>query len=180
MSQKYKIYRQEYPYFITSTIINWIDLFTRRRYRQVIIDSLNYCRQNKGLLLYAYCIMTNHIHLVVGSREQRLENIVRDFKSFTSRELRKTIENNAQESRKRWLLDAMYRFGKSRKSNNDFQLWQHSYHPIQLDSKALIDQKIEYIHMNPVQAGFVNKPEYFLFSSARNYAGLESVIEIDR
>lgn len=73
----------------------------------------------------------------------------------------------------------MYNAGVSKKSNNDFQLWQHNYHPIELDSNKLIDQKLDYIHHNPVKAGFVNRPEHYLFSSARNYAGLQAVIEID-
>ena len=123
--------------------------------------------------------MTNPIHLIVGSKDQQLEGIVRDFKSFTSRELRKTIENNSQESRREWMLEMMYHAGRRRKSNKDFQLWQHSYHPVQLDTNYLIEQKIEYIHLNPVKAGFVNRAEDFLFSSARNYANLEAVIEID-
>ncbi|HET6528385.1 MAG TPA: transposase [Balneolaceae bacterium] len=179
MSRKYKIYDQNRPYFITSTIVNWIDLFTRNEYRNVLIESLNYCRQNKGLLLYAYCIMTNHVHLIVGRKEKKLESIIRDFKSFTSRELRKTIEKNAQESRKEWILEMMYKAGLSKGSNKDFQLWQHHYHPIELSSEYLFEQKLDYIHLNPVKAGFVNKAEDYLYSSAKNYAGLQGIIELD-
>jgi|AntRauTorcE11897_2_1112592.scaffolds.fasta_scaffold34430_2 REP element-mobilizing transposase RayT len=179
MSQKYKIYNQALPYFITSTVINWIDLFTRNGYREVIIESLKYCQREKGLLLYAYCIMTNHLHLIVGTKQNKLQDIIRDFKSFTSKELRKTIQNHPQESRKYWILEMMYEAGKARKSNNDFQFWKHNYHPIELNTNHLIDQKLEYIHMNPVKAGYVFNPEDFLYSSARNYAGLQSVIELN-
>ncbi len=123
--------------------------------------------------------MTNHIHLIVGSKGDKIENIMRDFKSFTSREIRKTIENSAQESRKKWVLKMMYNTGASNKSNKDFQLWQQHFHPIELSSHYLFDQKLDYVHLNPVKAGFVNKPEDYLFSSARNYAGLRGVIELD-
>lgn len=181
MSRKYKVYDQFYPHFITSTVIHWIDLFTRNRYREVIMESLAYCRANKGLLLYAYCLMTNHFHAIVGTRENRkLEHVMRDFKSFTSHQLRKVIESNPQESRKEWMLKMMHSSGYSNKSSRNFQLWQHHYHPVQLDSAALVEQKIEYIHMNPVKAGFVIKPEDYLYSIARNFAGLQGVIEIDR
>lgn len=179
MSHKYKIYDQTLPYFVTSTTVDWIDLFTRIEYRDVLIDSLNYCRVNKGLLLYAYCIMTNHIHLILGTNKYDIQDIIRDFKSYTSRELRKRIESHPYESRKRWLLEIMYDAGTRVKANKDFQLWQHNYHPIELHSNYLIDQKMDYVHMNPVKAGFVAKPEDYLYSSARNYAGLQSVIDID-
>lgn len=178
MSRKYKIHDQSYPYFITSTVIKWIDIFTRRKYRDVIIESLDYCRKEKGLLIYAYCIMTNHIHLIVGSRQKKIENIIRDFKSFTSSELRKILENEVKESRKEWMLKMMYRAGISKSGNNDFQFWQYNFHPIELNSNRLIDQKIEYIHQNPVKAGFVDKPEDYLYSSAKNYAGLVYSIEL--
>ena len=179
MSRKYKVYEQDRPYFITSTVIHWIDLFTRNKYRNIVIDSLDYCSENKGLLLYAYCIMTNHIHLIVGTTKNRLQDIIRDFKSYTSGEIRGAIEENPRESRRQWMLRAMYKAGQSKRNNKDFQLWQHHYHPIQLDTNNMIDQKMDYVHMNPVKAGFVSKAEDFLYSSARNYAGLDSIIEID-
>ena len=179
MSRNYKIYDQRLPYFITSTVINWIDIFTRNQYRDIVIKSLQYCREHKGLLLFGYCIMTNHIHLIIGSRQNDIQDIVRDFKSFTSRELRKCMESDDLESRKRWVLPMMYDSGSKVKANKDFQLWQHHYHPIELNSDDLLIQKIEYVHTNPVKAGFVARPQDFLYSSARNFAGLQSVIDLD-
>jgi REP element-mobilizing transposase RayT len=179
MSRKYKIHDQSYPYFITSTVVNWIDVFTRPQYRDVVINSLRYSRKEKGLLIYAYCIMTNHIHLMVGTKDEEIQNIIRDFKSYTSNQIRKKLEENIGESRKKWMLEMMYKAGREKSNNKDFQFWQHSYHPIQLDSNELIDQKLQYIHMNPVKAGFVNKPEDYLYSSAKNYADEQAVLEID-
>lgn len=179
MSRKYKIHDQRLPYFITSTVVKWIDVFTRNLYRDIIISSLNYCREQKGLKLYAYCIMTNHIHLIIGTREEKIQNIVRDFKSYSSRELRKCIETNSQESRRQWMMTMMYSSGSRIKANKGFQFWQHHYHPIELYSEELMNQKLEYIHQNPVKSGFVTKAEDYLYSSARNYAGLQSIMDLD-
>lgn len=143
MSRNYKIFDQRLPYFITSTVFNWIDVFTRNPYRDIVIDSLNFCRKHKGLKLYAYCIMTNHIHLIIGTKNEEVQNIVRDFKGYSSRELRKCIETNSQESRRQWIMAMMYFPGSKVKANKGFQFWQHHYHPIELSSEKLMNQKLE-------------------------------------
>jgi putative transposase len=176
MSRKYKIRDQQKLYFVTFTVIDWIDIFIRDEYRSVVIESIRYCQQNKGLEVYGYCIMTSHIHLIVGSTGNRLEDIIRDLKSFTSRHIRKVLENTAQvhESRREWILYKMYRAGKNNMNNNDFQFWQQDSHPIELSSNSMIDQRLEYIHLNPVAAGFVDTPEAWIYSSARDYSGTSS------
>jgi hypothetical protein len=100
--------------------------------------------------------MTNHVHLIIGTNEQNMEGILRDFKSFTSRELKEAIKNNPQESRKDWLVWMMERAGKINSNNNDWQLWQQDNRPIELFSYLVIKQKLNYIHNNPVKAGFVS------------------------
>jgi putative transposase len=83
MGRKYIIRDQSKPYFVTFTIVNWIDVFIRDIYKQIVIESLAYCQQNKGLQVYAYCVMTSHIHLILGVEEgYLLEDVVRDLKSF--------------------------------------------------------------------------------------------------
>jgi putative transposase len=174
MSRKYKISDQQKLHFITFTVIDWIDVFTRDEYRNIFVDSVKYCQANKGLEVYAWCIMPSHIHLIVGTiSEFKLENTIRDLKSYTSRSIRKAIEdtNQVHESRREWLLKMMYKAGKYNSNNNDFQFWQQHYHPIELSSNEMIDQKLDYIHMNPVAAGFVDVPEAWLYSSARDYYG---------
>jgi len=84
MSRKYKIYDSSIPHFLSFAIVNWIDLFTRKEYFDVITESLSYCIRHKGLTLNAWCIMTNHVHLIVRSDENNLSNIMRDLKKFTS------------------------------------------------------------------------------------------------
>lgn len=95
MSEKYKILDQKAPYFVTFTVVQWIDLFTRNEYRDILIESLKFCQENKGLVIYSYCIMTNHVHMIISSTQGlKLESIIRDFRGFTSKELRKEIESN--------------------------------------------------------------------------------------
>ena len=94
MSRKYKFLDQSKLYFVSFATVYWIDVFTRELYKQILIDSLKYCQQKKGLEIFAWCIMTNHVHLIIGTEGNKMEDILRDFKSFTSRELKETIKNN--------------------------------------------------------------------------------------
>lgn len=96
---KRKLYTDEIN-FVTLTVVDWIDVFTRREYSDFIIDSLTYCQDKKALKIYAYVIMTNHLHIVAESRQNYLTDILRDFKTYTSKELFKMIQKNPQESRK--------------------------------------------------------------------------------
>jgi REP element-mobilizing transposase RayT len=94
MSRKYKFRNPEAVYFVTFTTVNWIDVFTRLIYKEIIVDSLNYCIKNKGLMVYAWVIMSNHVHLVIESRNAPLEDIMRDLKKHTSKKIIKAIEEN--------------------------------------------------------------------------------------
>lgn len=124
MARKYAIRDQEKFYFVTFTVVHWIDIFIRDEYRNVFINSIKYCQKEKGLLLGAWCLMTSHAHLIVGtSGENKLEDIIWDLKSFTSRHIRKEIEASSYESRKEWILRAMYKTGISKSNNKDFQFW---------------------------------------------------------
>lgn len=179
MSEKYKIRNEVMPHFVTFTVVGWIDLFVRNEYKKIIIDSLRFCQIEKSLLLYSYCIMTNHLHLIVGSGgSNKLGDIIRDFRGYTSKKLIKAIKENPRESRKEWLMELFYREGQKRSSNKNFQVWKRNYHPKELYSNKIFYQKLNYIHENPVKAGFVFKPEEFVFSSASNYAGRGGLIDV--
>ena len=170
MGRKYAIRDQEALYFVTFTVVYWIDLFIRDNYREIILSSLKYCQDKKGLYVHAYCIMTSHIHLILSAQEGgNLSDILRDLKRYTSTQLRKSIEMNQQESRRKWLLWMFEKAGKGNKRNNEFQLWQQHNHPIHLCTNEMIDQRLEYIHNNPVEAGFVDDPNAWEWSSCRSY-----------
>ena len=104
MGRKYQIRDQEKIYFVTFTIVHWIDIFIRDYYREIFIESLKFCQKEKGLEVYAYCIMTSHVHLIIGTKgEHKLEDIIRDLKSYTSRHIRKAIAESMIESRRECL-----------------------------------------------------------------------------
>lgn len=175
----YRIGDQNALHYLTFATVNWIDVFTGKKYRDVLIDSLAYCRKEKGLELYGYVIMSNHVHLIARAKEGfSLSNILRDFKKHTSKQIIKLIQEEP-ESRKEWLLQIMAEHGAKNDKNKTYQLWRNDNHPIELHTNAVIKQKLDYIHNNPVESGIVEKPEEYLYSSARNYSGLDSVMITD-
>ncbi|MCE7992158.1 MAG: transposase [Roseivirga sp.] len=179
MGRKYAIRNQDEFYFVTFTVVDWIDVFIRAEYRNIFIDSVKYCQREKGLLEGAWCIMTSHIHLVLGTTgTHKLEDIIRDLKSYTSRHLRKFLENSPYESRQAWMLPLMKQAGQAKSNNKDFQFWQQHNHPIELDSLAITQQRVDYIHNNPVVEGFVDEPADWVFSSARDYEDRPGIIDL--
>lgn len=180
MSRKYKIRDQDQLYFVTFTIIRWLDVFTRREYRDIFMESLRYCQQHKGLDLYAYCIMTSHVHLIIGRRGKTpLEGIIRDIKKYTSVKIIDAVKDNPQESRKDLLMWMFERTGRYNPNNKIYQFWEQHSHPIELNTNVMLEQRLHYIHNNPVEAGIVLSPEDYLYSSAMNYAGLpEKLIDV--
>ncbi|MEM7361536.1 MAG: transposase [Bacteroidota bacterium] len=164
MSRKYKFRDQNRHYFVTLTVTKWIDIFIRDKYKDILIDSFKHCQKNKGLEIYSYCIMTSHVHMIVGTIGDTFSQIFRDMKKFTSKKIKKEITQSNEESRKDWLLKLL-----RNKNTNSFELWQEGSHPIELNSLYMMEQKLDYIHENPVVAGFVNKAEDWIYSSASDY-----------
>ncbi len=165
--------KSDHVYFLTSTVVGWIDVFTRREYCEILLDSLQYSQQNKSLEIYAYVIMPSHLHLVARRSEGSLSDFLRDFKSFTAKTIMEDIEENPRESRKEWLMH-MFRFhAKYQAQNKELMFWQKTNHPIELDSPSLVDQKIDYVHQNPVTAGIVTDDSYYVYSSANPLSRLK-------
>ncbi|MEI6507290.1 MAG: transposase [Bacteroidota bacterium] len=161
-------------YFITCTVVDWIDIFTRETYVNILIDSIKYCQKNKGLEVYAYCILPSHFHMIARAKDGTLGILLKDLKGFTARKILDEIKNNQQESRREWLLEAFKKAGAKSSQKQNYQFWQHDNFPVELYSDKFIIQKETYIHMNPVEIGFVSKPEYYRLSSASD----ESPIQI--
>jgi REP element-mobilizing transposase RayT len=165
----YKIRNKASIHFISFAVVEWIDVFTRKQYCEIVLDSLRYCQKEKGLVIYAWCLMSNHIHLVVSAKNQNLSDILRDFKKYTSRKIIETIENNSREGRKEWMLQIFRKQAESNSRNKSYQFWRQDNQPKELYSSTFTAQKINYIHKNPVEAGIVEKPEYYIYSSALDY-----------
>lgn len=165
----YKIRDQQAIHFITFAVVEWVDVFTRKTYRDILIDSLQHCQQQKGLVLHAWCIMSNHVHLLASAKDGNLSDILRNFKKFTSRQIITAIQNNEEESRKDWMLHIFQKAGEANGRNTTYQFWRQDSGPKECFSPAFTAQKIDYIHNNPVEAGLVQKPEDYIYSSAKAY-----------
>lgn len=180
MSTKYNVKDNTKPYFITTTIVSWIDVFTRKVQKEKLVESLMYCQKEKGLIIYAWCLMSNHLHLICQSadEEKSLTDIIRDFKTFTSKQIVRIISEEP-ESRREWMLDHFEKACENLKRNQKYKVWQTGFHAEEISTQKFLEQKLDYIHNNPVVDGIVELPEDYLYSSARNYTDLESLFEVE-
>lgn len=166
----YKIRDQEDIHFLTLTVVQWVDVFTRSMYSDIVVESLRHCQKEKGLKIYAWCLMSNHLHLVCSaSGTVSLSDILRDFKKFTSKAIVKAIENNNRESRKNWMLWIFRKTGEQNNRNKNHQFWQQDNHPIQCDTYEILKTRITYTNENPVKAGLVRFAGDYIYSSGIDY-----------
>jgi len=179
MGHKYAIYNQQAIHFITFAVVQWVDVLSRPEVKDIVIDSLRHCQKEKGLDLHAYVIMSNHVHLIASARENyRLSDILRDLKKFTSKRIYEFAQESTQESRKNWMLWLFKSNGQQNANNKNFQVWQQDNHPIELTSNEMMDQRLNYLHENPVRAGLVYEPEHYVYSSAIDYAGGKGLLDL--
>lgn len=175
MSEKYKAFDADSAYFITFTLVEWHNLFQIPQFAKILIDSIKYCQHNKGLELFGYCIMPSHVHLIARSTNCPLGSVIRDLKKYTARKIvEKLIEGQSYKP----ILDSFAFKAKSINRNKNYKVWQDGFHPEIIASNRFFYQKLKYIHNNPVEAELVRSPEMYIYSSARNYAELSSVLEI--
>ncbi|MBS7252450.1 REP-associated tyrosine transposase [Flavobacterium branchiicola] len=179
MKEGYVIRDQKLPHFITATIVDWVDVFTRQAYRDTVIDCFDYCIKNKGMILYGYVIMSNHIHLIVQSEDGKLSDLIRDFKKFIAKSILDKIQNSP-ESRREWILDRFRLAAQKHQRNKQYQFWQYGNHAEEIYSSKFMWCKLDYIHLNPVRAGLVAKASDYLYSSAGNYVNNTGLLEIEK
>ena len=176
---KYIITDQHACYFLTFTVIHWVDIFTRREYKDIIVDSLNHCVEFKGLTIYAWVIMSNHMHLVGEVKApDMMSDFIRDFKKFTSKKISSAIQLG-NESRKEWLLDKFSFEARRTRRAKYFKIWKDASHPEDLTNNDIdVFEKIYYAHNNPVVAGIVDLPEHYIYSSAGDYVGKSGLVNV--
>jgi REP element-mobilizing transposase RayT len=179
MQDGYKIRGQLLPHFITATVVDWIDVFTRKSYRDCVIDCLDYCIKNKGMILYGYVIMSNHIHMIIQSDDGKLSDLLRDFKKFTAKTILEKIQTEP-ESRREWMLERFKLATESHSRNKNYQFWQYGNHPEEIYSNKFMWSKLDYIHLNPVRAGIVEKASQYIYSSASNYVNDSGLLCIEK
>jgi REP element-mobilizing transposase RayT len=179
MSDKYKIVEHEKAHFLTLTVVGWIDVFTRKNHKLVIIDSLKYCQRQKDLSILGWCLMPSQLQLIARAEGRfTLSEIIRDFKKYTAKKIVSQIEEEP-ESRREWMLDYFHYTGKPLKRIKKYKFWQDGNQAKVIYSPSFFYEKLNFIHQNPVDDLIVANPEDYLFSSARNYAELDNLLEIE-
>ena len=152
---------------------------SRPLYRHIIIESLQYCQKEKGLIIYAWVLMTNHMHIIVGSNGlNKVSDIMRDFKKFTSKEIIRTLLVESTESRREWMLNRFEYAGKNDKKIKNYLFWQEGNDVQENYLNDYFNQKLNYIHENPVRAEIVNREEDYRYSSAIDWAGGKGLLEV--
>lgn len=169
---RYRIFENEFPYFITCTIVAWLPVFTRPAAAQIVLDSLQFLQERERLTVYGYVIMENHLHLVASSDE--LSKQIGDFKSYTARQIIDSLESKGE----RLLLDQFQEHKARHKIDRCHQMWQEGSHPQQIQHGEVMRQKLDYTHYNPVRRGYVDDPVHWRYSSARNYAGRKGLLAV--
>lgn len=177
---RYKILDQNGLNFLTFTVVEWIDLFTRPAYKDIVIESLRHCQEEKGLLVHAYVIMPSHVHAILSTENPAgLSWIIQRFKSYTASQILKYIKGHDNpESRRDWLMNHFAFNARKNRTHSQHQIWQKDNHPIILYTPKVTRQKLVYIHDNPVVAKIVARPEHYLYSSAANYLGRPGILEV--
>jgi putative transposase len=167
-------------YFLTLNIVDKIDLFVRPAYKQVVADALNHFIQAQSLQLYAWCLMSSHLHLVLRAKDGAAPAYFeRDFKKYTTPALLKTIEME-MDFRREWMFQRFEEYGKSLRRLEKYNIWQNCSSPLRMsnDQPRLLMDRIIHVHENPVREGIVDQPEAYLFSSARDYAGDRGLVAV--
>ncbi|MEX2603049.1 MAG: transposase [Gracilimonas sp.] len=171
---RYKQHEPWYPYFISSSFVHGLPLFSKPEIVQIVIDLLKFHQHQKGLKIFSYCIMENHVNLIVEHDD--LKTCMQSIKSYSAKQILEFLKaaNNQ-------LYLKQLKFSKQQgKKESKYQVWQEGYHPKQISTQKMLEQKVQYIHYNPVKRGYVDLAEDWRYSSARNFLGKEGLLEIDR
>jgi putative transposase len=153
-------------FFVTLTVVSWVDVFTRKCCCEELVRNIQYCQRHRGLELYAYVIMSNHMHWLAAQKDGELNQVLRDYKSYSAKQLLKLIYDNPEESRRDWMKIVFQYNARYQRQHAENMFWQRNNHAIDCFNRDVFLQKRNYIHMNPVRAGLVEEPEFWWFSSA--------------
>ncbi|MDR9416677.1 MAG: transposase [Gracilimonas sp.] len=162
---RYKILDDRYPYFITSSIVEHYNILKFPNFRDIIINGLNFLTKERDIEINAYVIMHDHFHLIAKGEDLGIH--MARFKSYTARRILDALD---ERHLKEW-LEKFRAAKRSHKKDREHQLWMEGIHPKQIMSHKMMEQKINYIHHNPVKAGLVEKGSDWKFSSWGDYNG---------
>ena len=167
-------------HYLTFNVVDWIDIFVRPVFKQIIVESLNHFIEKKGLKVYAWCLMTNHLHLIAQTKQGfGLSLLADDFKKFTTKIILEDIVAEP-EIRRNWVMKKFEEASIAMKLLDKFQVWQTPVNStfIELNDESKLSEYIEYIHSNPVRDRIVSYAEDYLHSSARDYVGIKGLVNV--
>ncbi|MBI3862237.1 MAG: transposase [Planctomycetia bacterium] len=174
---RYQIFEKTYPYFMTSTVVAWLPVFVRPEFVEILFDSWRFLQQERDIRIFGYVVMENHIHWIASAKDsaEDLSEQVGRFKSYTARRIIDELDRRAFKT----LLDELQFFKLRHKIDQKYQVWQEGSHPQQIQDDEMMQQKLEYMHQNPRRRGYVDDPIHWRYSSARNYAGMQGLLEVE-
>jgi REP element-mobilizing transposase RayT len=164
MRSRYRVHHPDGAHFVTCTIVEWLPVFTSSPCCDIVVKSLEHCREHKGLRIYAWVILDTHCHAILAAPD--LAAVLRDLKSFTAREIIGQLRAEGRE----WLLNQLRHYRDAQKPNT-YQVWQEGSHPQAIMDDRTMEQKLEYLHNNPVKRGWITAPEHWCYSSAHEWLG---------
>ena len=155
------IYATEWPQFYTATILNWQHILGDDKYKDVIVESVQFCVKENKVKLYAFVIMSNHIHFVWQPLHPILKiKLQHSFMTFTAQKIKDHLKNSNPVLLEKFKVDAKDRI---------FQIWERNALTVDLFTPKVLYQKIDYVHFNPVKAGLCVNAEDYYYSSAKFY-----------
>jgi REP element-mobilizing transposase RayT len=169
---RYRIFETQYPYFLTSTVVAWLPVFSNPVFAEIILNSWRFLQRERGIQILGYVIMENHLHWIAVGDD--LQNQVQRFKSFTARQIIDEMERRGYTT----LLQELKYYKLRHKIDQTHQLWQEGSHPVQLANTDIVWQKLDYTHGNPLRRGYVDDAVHWRYSSARNYAGMPGLLDV--
>jgi putative transposase len=170
---RYRVVEDGRSYFITSSTIHWLPLFAVPALAEIVMDSLNFLQQQGRIKLHAWVLMETHFHLVATSQDMSGE--MRKVKSYTARRIVDCLKKEGPA----FLLNQLRFLKKRHKDQQMHQVWQEGVHPKMIMDERMLGKTIEYVHYNPVKRGYVDTPEHWRYSSARDYGGQKGLVSVD-
>jgi len=162
---RYKVHRQNYPHFITLTYTDWLPLNSRTEITDIILNSIRYHQTERGLTLYGWVFMENHIHLILKS--PNLSKTIHSIKSYSAKQILAYLKDKGCNT----TLNSLY-WGKTRhKTSQEFQVWEDGFHPVEIGARETMTTKLKYLHNNPIKRGYVRRAEDWRYSSMGSYLG---------
>ena len=169
MSSRYRIHEPDRPHFVTCTAVQWIHLFSEPELAKIILDSIRHLQNNAGLRVHGYVIMENHLHMIVSA--PNLGDAMTRLRKFTAHKIVEWLQKNGRKTTLEKLAFSA--------RHHQYQVWQEGFHPQKISGEDMLRQKLNYIHANPLRREFVDLPEHWRYSSARNYAGMKGILDVD-